>query len=95
MLASVLAAIGDKAPGANGSSSWFSQPVVLIVGAVVVIIGFIMILLLLGFVRLWVQGLLTEQRYSSSQGRGGGPRGIGPPPPISPATRARTSVFAG
>src|SRR6266702_4110885 len=53
MLSSLLAA-DPKLPAGDGNNY-----VWLVVGAVVVIIGFIMILVLLGFVRLWVQGLLT------------------------------------
>ena len=45
---------------------WYQSPVFLIVGAVVVIVGFIMILLLLGFIRLWVQSLLTGRGSASS-----------------------------
>src|SRR3954454_9195204 len=60
MLASFLAA-GPLDP-VKPDAPWYQSPVVLIVGAVVVIIGFIMILLLLGFIRLWIQSLLTGAR---------------------------------
>src|SRR5262249_32016832 len=55
MLANILAQGGKAAP--NGS--WMSQPVVLIVGGIVVLFGFILMLIFFGFIRLWIQGLLT------------------------------------
>src|SRR3712207_6486144 len=62
MLASLLAA-APLDPGKPAADvPWYQSPVFLIVGAVVVIVGFIMILLLLGFIRLWVQSLLTGAR---------------------------------
>src|SRR5438093_1411450 len=63
MLASLLAAAPVVDPNKPaGDVPWYQSPVFLIVGAVVVIVGFIMILLLLGFIRLWVQSLLTGAR---------------------------------
>src|SRR5439155_11608219 len=62
MFASLLAA-GPLDPAKPAADvPWYQSPVILIVGAVVVIIGFIMILLLLGFIRLWIQSLLTGAR---------------------------------
>src|SRR5438067_4496478 len=63
MLASLLAAAPVVDPNKPaGDVPWYQSPVFLIVGAVVVIVGFIMILLLLGFIRLWIQSLLTGAR---------------------------------
>ena len=46
---------------------WYqSTGFMVVAGAVVVIVGFIMILLLLGFVRLWIQSLLTGARSACS-----------------------------
>src|SRR5947207_5674768 len=56
MLANVLAQLQRGAP--NGGA-WMSQPVVLIVGGIVVLFGFIMMIIFFGFIRLWIQGLLT------------------------------------
>src|SRR5262245_25358363 len=61
MLASILAIgknigkVGDKA----AADSWWSQPWFLIIVAVVALIGFIMMIIFFGFIRLWIQSLLT------------------------------------
>jgi uncharacterized protein YqfA (UPF0365 family) len=54
MLATILAA-DPKLPG-NGS---YSQTVLLVVGGIVVVFGLILMLIFFGFIRLWIQSLLT------------------------------------
>src|SRR5689334_17052643 len=54
MLATILAA-DPKLPG-NGS---YSQTVLFVVGGVIVVFGLILMLIFFGFIRLWIQSLLT------------------------------------
>jgi uncharacterized protein YqfA (UPF0365 family) len=56
MLANILAQLNKS----NGS--WFSQPVVLIVGGVILLFAFILIVICIGFLRLWIQSKLTGAR---------------------------------
>ncbi|HEY1381857.1 MAG TPA: flotillin-like protein FloA [Gemmataceae bacterium] len=52
-----LLAADPKLPGGDGPL--LNNTVWLVIGGIVVFVGFIMILLLLGFIRLWIQSLLT------------------------------------
>jgi len=63
MLASILAIGKNIGRGADKAiDSWWSQPWFLIVVAIVALAGFIMMIIFFGFIRLWIQSLLTGAR---------------------------------
>jgi uncharacterized protein YqfA (UPF0365 family) len=55
-------AIRGAAKDAAPNDSWWSQPWFLIIVAVVALVGFIMMIIFFGFIRLWIQSLLTGAR---------------------------------
>jgi uncharacterized protein YqfA (UPF0365 family) len=59
MLASILAQLNK---GAANDGPWYTQTPALIVGAVLVLFGFILMIIFFGFIRLWIQSLLTGAR---------------------------------
>jgi uncharacterized protein YqfA (UPF0365 family) len=56
MLASLMA---DIAPKAAEVVPWYKDPMWLLIVGSIVVVGLIVMLLLLGFIRLWIQSLLT------------------------------------
>jgi uncharacterized protein YqfA (UPF0365 family) len=58
MFASILAQGKAGFPAPN-DGSWWSSPVVLIIGGIIVLFGFILMIIFFGFIRLWIQGVLT------------------------------------
>src|SRR6185369_9876873 len=59
MLADILAQIGG---GGKADPSFWSRPEVLIGGLVVALFGLVMMIIFFGFIRLWIQSLLTGAR---------------------------------
>ena len=55
-------AIRGAAKDAAANDGWWSQPWFLIIVAVVALVGFIMMIIFFGFIRLWIQSLLTVAR---------------------------------
>jgi uncharacterized protein YqfA (UPF0365 family) len=59
MLADILAQIGG---GGKADPSFWSRPEVLIGGLVVALFGLVLMIIFFGFIRLWIQSLLTGAR---------------------------------
>jgi len=59
MLANILARIGGVG---KGDASFWSRPEVLIGGLVVALFGLVLMIIFFGFIRLWIQSLLTGAR---------------------------------
>src|SRR5262245_3376490 len=60
MFATILAQGG----GRGGPDNWWTRPEVLIGGAILLLFGFILLVIFFGFVRLWIQCLLTGAKIS-------------------------------
>src|SRR5205085_5047611 len=60
MLASILAQFQKAAPANDGP--WYTSAPALIAGGVLVLFGFILMIIFFGFIRLWIQSLLTGAR---------------------------------
>src|SRR5262245_16386960 len=59
MLANILAQVGGAG---KGDPSFWSRPEVLIGGLVVALFGLVLMIIFFGFIRLWIQSLLTGAR---------------------------------
>jgi uncharacterized protein YqfA (UPF0365 family) len=59
MLANFLLRVGVPRPGADG---WWTDPKWLIGGAILLLFGFVLMIIFFGFIRLWIQSLLTGAR---------------------------------